>query len=900
MRSGVPAPGSRATPAQPGPPDVSLPLVTLAHFRGFELVDEPALLVDLQAERVRWGNAAAVALWSLDAAALAAGDAPWPPTPSTEIWRQLLATAPAAEIDLVHRQASGDVACKGRLVRMVGGPPLLFLRAPAAAMDDAGARFRDFAETSSDWFWELDRELRFSYLSPGVEQRTGEDTSGLIGRVPAKEGLESVSDAAWTAHLADLEARRPIVDFRFARHDRDGRLRHFSVSAKPIFDAEGGFAGYRGTGRDITDLVEARRFLREVIDSLPALIAARDRDGRYLLANKCFADLCGTTPDDMVGKKAGFFLGPEKGKVVLDHDRLAMESGEPTPPLEFKLRSLRDGVERIWLNQKVPLRDPAGAVRGVLTLGTDISELKQVEDALRAAQQQIQVSEQRFRDFSETASDWFWEQDENLRFTEIASGNRVFGIVHAGSNIGKTRRETAPLDVSEEQWARHDADLAARRPLVDFRFSRIDPTGRKRYLSVSGKPVFAADGRFLGYRGTGRDLTQLVEAEQRLRESEQRFRGFAEASSHWLWEMDRDGRYTYVSDSVQTVTGHPPDFYLGRSADEIDARDYRHVPSTQAFLERLARRAPFMDVVLSRTHADGRQIFLQMSGRPRYDAEGTFIGYRGTSRDITAQREAEYEAQRLRHARDLAAAADMAKSRFLAHMSHELRTPLNAILGLSEIISGEMFGRVSVPAYRDYARDIMASGQHLLAIINDLLDRSRIELGQFKLAPETVEASVLADEALRIARGAAAAGGPRIELGAIPAGELSLLVDRRAIRQVLINLLSNAAKFTPPGGSIVLAIGVLRSGEATFSVADTGSGIEPERIAHVFEPFQHGNAHQARKGQGAGLGLWLSRALMELHGGSLVLQSEVGKGTTAIATLPPDRVSALRSSHSDR
>jgi PAS domain-containing protein len=209
--------------------DAEAPVVTLAHFRAFELVDEPAVLIDPDVSRVRWANAAAVALWRLDAAALVGGDAPWPDPGSAAAWRQHLAEAPAGESRLSYRRPcdGGDVALRARLVRMVGDVPLLFLRVPGAAMDDAGARFRDFAEVSSDWFWELDHELRFSYLSPGVEQRTGEQVSGLIGRVPTQQGLEAVSDEAWAAHMADLQARRPVVDFRFARHDGTGRLRHF-------------------------------------------------------------------------------------------------------------------------------------------------------------------------------------------------------------------------------------------------------------------------------------------------------------------------------------------------------------------------------------------------------------------------------------------------------------------------------------------------------------------------------------------------------------------------------------------------------------------------------------------------------------------------------------------------
>ncbi len=198
-------------------------------------------------------------------------------------------------------------------------------------------RFRDFAEVSSDWFWELDKDLRFSFVSPGTEERTGEATQSLLGREPAKEGLQEVSDEAWAAHLADLQGRRPVVDFRFARQDGTGRLRHFSVSAKPIHGPTGEFAGYRGTGRDITELVDARRFLREVIDAVPAVIAVRDLEGRYLLANRAYATLCAVEPAKFIGQRVGVFFGDERGREVHASDLVAARANMPTPPTEMNL-----------------------------------------------------------------------------------------------------------------------------------------------------------------------------------------------------------------------------------------------------------------------------------------------------------------------------------------------------------------------------------------------------------------------------------------------------------------------------------------------------------------------------------------------------------------------------------
>ncbi|MCC6468451.1 MAG: PAS domain S-box protein, partial [Alphaproteobacteria bacterium] len=549
-------------------------------------------------------------------------------------------------------------------------------------------RFRDYAEVSSDWFWGLDRELRFSFLSAGTEQRTGEDPDNMMGSLPSKDGLLDVSDEAWAAHMADLNARRPVVDFRFGRADREGRLRHFSVSAKPVYDKTGAFTGYRGTGRDITELVEARRFLRQVIDALPALVAVRDRESRYVLVNSAFARLCGTTQKEMIGRPLGTIFGAEAAARVRSRDLAVLETGAATPPQEIRLAGKNDEVERTWLNQLVPIRNAAGTVGAVLSIGVDITTQKETEAAILWTQERLRDSEQRFRDFAETASDWFWEQDENLRFTFISSGNMRLSNMSAEAHYGKTRRETGPLDVSDEQWAAHEAALAAHSPFVDFRFSRIAPDGSKRHLTISGRPLFDAAGRFRGYRGTGRDMTALVEAEKRLRDSEQRFRDFAEAASNIFWEMDKDFRITFMSDSVQAITGFPARAYLGKTNLEIAPDD----PARQAAHALLEERRTFRDRHFSPLAADGRTIHLSYSGKPIYSAEGGFLGYRGITRDLTAQREAEEEAARLRQARDLAAAADLAKSRFLAHMSHELRTPLNAILGFAELMIAEMFG----------------------------------------------------------------------------------------------------------------------------------------------------------------------------------------------------------------
>jgi PAS domain S-box-containing protein len=630
------------------------------------------------------------------------------------------------------------------------------------ALTEEERRLLDFAEVSSDWFYELDRDLKFSLLSSGSSPRTGEDPSALLGRTPVKDGLEEVSDEAWQAHLDDLAARRPVVDFRFARREAGGRLRHFSINAKPIFDAAGAFAGYRGTGREITQIINAERFLRDIIDAVPAVIMVKDAKSRYQMMNDYYARvILGTTPAVATGLVSGAFLGEDVAAVGRTQDDRVLASGVASQPFQ-RVMPTADGTSRVFLVKKVPLTDGAGPPSRVLTVGMDISQLKEAENA-------------------------------------------------------------------------------------------------------------------------------LMDTQSRLREGEQRFRDFAESSSHWLWELDRELRYTFVSDGVRAMTGLPPEAYVGLRLFDTHAGQGMDPAAKRQFLEVLDKREPFLDVPVIQTSADGLIRHLRISGRPFYSEDGRFLGHRGTTRDVTPQYDAEAESARWRQARDIAAAADLAKTRFLANMSHELRTPLNAILGFAEIMSEELFGPLGDDNYRGYARDIGVSGRHLLGIINDLLDMSKIELGQFQQSPENMTLADIVDEAVRMARGYAQGLGPTIEAAPVDPGWI-LHADRRSIRQILLNLLSNSAKFTPTGHRVWVRVEGDREGSLVITIADTGSGIPPDRLTTIFEPFQHGTAEHARGGRGAGLGLWLSRSLVELHGGRLEIDSREGEGTTAVVTIPASRI----------
>jgi two-component system cell cycle sensor histidine kinase PleC len=240
-------------------------------------------------------------------------------------------------------------------------------------------------------------------------------------------------------------------------------------------------------------------------------------------------------------------------------------------------------------------------------------------------------------------------------------------------------------------------------------------------------------------------------------------------------------------------------------------------------------------------------------------------------------------------ARRRAEGANVAKSRFLATMSHELRTPLNAILGFSEVMKAEVLGPMHNELYKEYAGNIHDSGKHLLQLINEILDLSRIEAGRYELHEEPVRLTDVVEDCLRLLNLRAESKGLQVVLD-FPRNLEQIWADERAIRQICLNLMSNALKFTPRGGRITLSVATTAEGGQMLSVKDTGPGIPKEEIPRVMQAFGQGSlAHQTAEG-GTGLGLPIVQNLVSLHGGTFELHSELRKGTEAVVILPKSRV----------
>jgi len=270
-------------------------------------------------------------------------------------------------------------------------------------------------------------------------------------------------------------------------------------------------------------------------------------------------------------------------------------------------------------------------------------------------------------------------------------------------------------------------------------------------------------------------------------------------------------------------------------------------------------------------------------------ASGEAARLRGNIAELEATKSAlENTSRHLRAALAGASAANQAKAQFLASMSHELRTPLNAVIGFSEVLEMQTFGPLGHPRYRDYATDIRNSGTHLLAVINDILDLSRLEASAGDILEEEFPLHDAVRDALRMVARQADTGGVAL-IDSVGHDLPAVCADLRRIKQVLINLLANAVKFTPPGGSV--RVSALHSAEGVaIAIADTGIGIAEKDIPKAFEQFGQVDSTLSRKYEGTGLGLPLAKKLMELHGGTLKLESTPDVGTTVTVTLPPSRI----------
>jgi two-component system cell cycle sensor histidine kinase PleC len=515
-----------------------------------------------------------------------------------------------------------------------------------------------------------------------------------------------------------------------------------------------------------------------------------------------------------------------------------------------------------------------------------------------AAARALAESEERFRLAVEAARCGIWEWD--VRSGELFMSEVTGAILGwGGGGVAPTEQVLERIAPEHRERVRNALNEAAQHGAFDVTFRVAAPHAGSAWVDARGQALGERDAE--GYRrlvGVALDVTDERLAQVRAQAAEARLKGAIDSAPEAFVLWDRHGRLVLCNQhfrrffrlearTLKPGAARPAIEKLMKlsirreiatggdeGARELELEDGRWITLAERRTADGGWVVTCADITLLKHQEQARRLHEEQ-------LQEAVIGLE-RSRQEAAELAKKYAAEKVR-----AEAANRAKSEFLANMSHELRTPLNAINGFSEIMVGEMFGPLGDQRYKSYAEDILGSGQHLLALINDVLDMSKIEAGKMILRFEPLSLDELADDAVRLVKNRAETAGLTLDV-AVPALP-EVEGDYRALKQVLLNLLSNAVKFTPRGGVITLSAESRRDAEGDrvwVSVKDTGIGISPGDIARIAHPFEQIESQQSKTHKGSGLGLALSKSLVEMHGGALEIESQPGHGTTVSFLLP--------------
>ncbi|MBT3305019.1 MAG: PAS domain S-box protein [Alphaproteobacteria bacterium] len=691
--------------------------------------------------------------------------------------------------------------------------------------------------------------------------------SKKMGFVPKEFHELGVSFNAMARDIATVMVQRERIEdeLRQARDDLEHRVKE---RTKELTD-------------EITERLIAQGSasrLVEAFEGLSELFVLYDPDDRLVTCNKKFRDINSDVPDTIV-PGASFEI----------HQRALIDKG---------LYEGIKGLENEWLKERVERhKNPSGPFEvyrkgfwllvneqrlpdgSTATISTDITERKQTEEALRR-------SEERLRGAIESLQEGFALFDAHDRLVAINEvyenvnpmAKKVFEDGGTFEDVIRANIEAGKIVVppgNEEAFIveRLNQHRNPEGPIIR-RFS----DGNWSMINEVRTPEGGTALSFI-------DVTEIKNAEEALRDSQNRFKDYAEVASDWFWEMDQDLKFSFFSGRNFEATGYKVEDVIGKSRRDVTDESQK-TEKWQQHLDDLDNHLPFQDFSYDLKTPSGKTVCISISGKPIFDAEGKFLGYRGTGTDISERVMAQ---EKLREAKEEAEFANRAKTEFLANMSHELRTPLNSVIGFSDILKSGAFGEMGHPKYLEYADDINDSGKHLLNLINDILDVSRIERGMMELDERKLDIPLLIGSCRRLVQDRAFESGVKLVID-IAKGLPGILADELRTKQIILNLLSNAIKFTPTGGSVNLMAGLENDGRFRIAVSDTGIGIAPEDIGIALSDFGQVDGSLSRKFEGSGLGLPLSRKLAEAQGGELFIESELGVGTQVTVFFPKERI----------
>lgn len=625
----------------------------------------------------------------------------------------------------------------------------------------------------------------------------------------------------------------------------------------------------------------ARARLLDAVDSIPEAFAVFTEDERIDFYNKNYVDRVwphvrgqidsGAPLEEMVREQARREMNlpphhPDVQSVVVK----ALERHRNLPATTEMRRP--DGR---WIKQS-KRRTADGRVVAVYL---DVTDAKRREA-------EIAESEERYRRVVEGSPDAIMVSSEEKIVYVNEAAVRLFGASSGSQLVGRSPRQLRiPGEEDLPEMRSSGPGTADQRAHIEYQ-KRLRLDGTTVDVDISSVRILWYGNEAL--LTTMRDVASRTRAQTALEETERRLAAAASNFPGAIYQrvMDADGNvsYPFVSRGINELIGIEPEDIVASPDLLMEIVPFEVRSRIREAIEMSAREMAPYEIEAPAFSRNGDRVWLRSVARPRPHIDGGVI-WDGVFHDITERTLAR---QALQAAKDEAEAANRAKSYFLANVSHELRTPLNAVIGYSEVLRDEIFGPMNHDKYHEYSKDIHASGTHLLELIEDILDLSKIETGNIVVDEKEINVAEMMDETLRIAAPAVQKGN--FELSVEIAPEFPVLqADEIRLRQVLLNLLSNAFKFTPEGGEISVIVDINDDGEPEFKVRDTGIGIAAADIPHVLAPFGRVEQSSVDNERGTGLGLPLSKSLIEMHGGTFRISSTPGAGTEVTFSLPPHR-----------
>lgn len=694
-----------------------------------------------------------------------------------------------------------------------------------------------------------------------------------------------------TEILSRIRRGDHIDHFETMRVAKDQRLLAISLTVSALRDGQGTIVGASKVARNITPQREAEQALteietryRQLVNVLPAAVYQCDREGRITLFNDAAVQIWGRLPALEVDRWCGSerMLRPDGSRLPHEQCPMAICLSERRPVRDMEIVIERpDGTQRHLLPYVEPIHDAAGEFVGAVDVMIDITDRKSAEALLRDKDRQTIA-------ILEGLPQLIWTCDPDGKCEFLSRQWAVYTGMSVDHLLGDSWLDTVHPDDRarvRDEWMSCVKSAQLRDDVyyqIEYRIQGSD--GLYRWFSASASPLRNFDGEVLKWIGSNTDIQDIRDAEAALRYSEEKFRNLADNMSQFAWMADENWWIYWYNRRWFEFTGTTLADMQGWGWTKVHHPD--HVDRVIASVKESWRSGSPWECVFPLRSKSGEYRWFLSRAEPIRDASGRVVRWFGTNTDITKQREIEAD---LKAAKEQAEAASQAKDRFLAILSHELRTPLTPVLMLASSLEAD----ASLPAeVRRDAAMIRDNVRLETRLIDDLLDLSRITAGKLSLHPEPVD---LNEAILNVCE---MCGEQFREKSIRLHCELDEAVgvvtaDPSRLHQVFWNVLKNAAKFTPEGGDIFISTSAVKDGRYRVRIRDTGCGIESDQLSLIFDAFEQGEGKSARQFGGLGLGLAISKALVEFHHGSILAHSE-GPGTGAEFTIELPSEHAVR------